>query len=141
MDAHERLVLNYRFQVLIENQSFSFARISGMGMERGAEIMAEGGNSLGGSLYTVVPRSSRTLRMESGICSRGNSALDNFRPGILLPQGIIIIVLGSDGTSAVKYATDRAFVTKWEVSDLDAEQGKILIDSFEIAYTQFSLLT
>lgn len=141
MEAHEKLVLNYRFRVLIENKSLSFARISRMGMEREAEILAEGGHSQGGDLRAVVPKRPGTLRMESGVCSRDYSDLKNLRPGIFLPQGIVIIVLGSDGNPAVQYATGQAFVTKWEVSDLDAEQGKILIDTFEIAYTKFSLLT
>lgn len=141
MGTHETLVLNYRFQVLIENKSLSFARISGMGMDREAEILPEGGHSQGGYLRTAAPKQHKTLRMESGICSRESSDLKNLRPGIFLPQGIIIIVKGRDGNPAVKYATEQAFVTKWDVSDLDAEQGKILVDTFEIAYTQFSLLS
>ena len=141
MRAHEQLVLNYRFQVLIENESLSFARISGMGMEREVEILAEGGHGGGGKLQTTVSKHPRTLHMESGVCSQDNSKLKNIRPGFLLPQGIVIIVLGGDGKPGVKYATGQAVVTKWEVSDLDAEQGKILIDTFEIAYTNFRLIT
>lgn len=141
MGAHGTLVLNYRFQVLVENKSLSFARISGMGMEREAEILAAGGHSQGGNLRTAVPNRPRTLRMESGICSQQCSDLKNLRPGVFLPQGIVILVMDRDGNPAVKYATEQAFVTKWDVSDLDAEQGKILIDTFEIAYTKFSLLT
>lgn len=140
MREHEQLVFNYRFQVLIENESLSFTRISGMGMERRVKILTEGGHSQGGSLDTIASKHPRTLRMESGVYGQDSSKLKNLRPGIILPYGIIIIILGGDGKPSVKYATGQAVVTKWKVSDLDAEQGKILVDTFEIAYNDFSIV-
>lgn len=140
MGVYEELILNYRFQVLIENKTLSFARISGLGMERETEILAEGGNSGGGRLLAVPLKNSRTLRMERGVCTRDSTLISKLRPGICLPQGIIVVVMGSDGKPAIQYVTEQAFVTRWEIADLEADQGKVLINTFEISYIKLDLM-
>ena len=40
----------------------------------------------------------------------------------------------------MEYAVDNAFVSKWEISDIDALSGQVLIDTFEVAYTDLSIL-
>lgn len=140
MDAHKKLVLNYRFKVLIDNNTVSFARVSGLGMDREMEMLSEGGHSQGGYLTAGIQKNPRTLRLEGGVYSGDTSVLRKLRPGIWLRQGIVVMVLGKNGQTDVKYATGQAFVTKWEMADLDAEQGKMLVQTFEIAYTQLKLM-
>ncbi len=140
MGARDKLVLNYRFKVLIDNNEISFAKVSGLGLDRETEVLFEGGHSQSGYIAASSQKSSRTLRLESGVYSDGSGVLSRLKPGISLPQGVVIMVLGKNGRIDVKYATGQALVTKWEVADMDAGQGKMLVDTFEIAYSQLKLM-
>ena len=140
MDLHEQLVLNYRFKVLIENKVVSFTKVSGLGMDCEAEIFQEGGNGLGGEIAMAAKKSVKTLRMEGGVYSGNQSLLKTLKPGICLSSGIVIMVMGPKGQADIQFGTGKAFVTKWEVSDLDAEQGRTLVNTFEIAYMELSVL-
>ncbi len=140
MGTHEQLVLNYRFKVLIDNKVLSFMKVSGLGMDYETETMAEGGSALGGRIAAAARKSARTLRMEGGVYGGGQSLLKTMKPGICLSSGIVIMVMNAKGKIDIKFGTGEAFVTKWEVSDLDAEQGRVLVNTFEITYMELSVL-
>ncbi len=140
MESHEKLMLNYRFKVLIDNQVASFSKISGLTMDVETEMIAEGGHNASGYIVEVPAKASKTLRLEGGIYKNSNSLLERLRPGMRLKQGLVIMVLGAYGNVQIKYSAERAYVTKWEVSELNAESGKVLIHTFEIAYTQLKII-
>lgn len=140
MNLHEQLVLNYRFKVLIENKVVSFTKVSGLGMDRETETLQEGGNGLGGEITMTAKKGAKTLRMEGGVYSGDQSLLKTLKPGICLSSGIVVMVMGPKGEVDIKFGTGKAFVTKWEASDLDAEQGRTLVNTFEIAYMELSVL-
>ncbi len=140
MESHEKLMLNYRFKVLIDNQVASFSKISGLTMDVETEMIAEGGHNASGYIVEVPAKASKTLRLEGGIYKNSNSLLERLRPGMRLKQGLVIMVLGTYGNVQIKYSAERAYVTKWEVSELNAESGQVLIHTFEIAYTQLKII-
>lgn len=140
MESHEKLMLNYRFKVLIDNQVASFSKISGLTMDVETEMIAEGGHNASGYIVEVPAKASKTLRLEGGIYKNSNSLLERLRPGMRLKQGLVIMVLGAYGNVQIKYSAERAYVTKWEVSELNAESGQVLIHTFEIAYTQLKII-
>ncbi len=140
MSEHTDIVLNYRFRVLIDNIVVAFSKISGLGMSRETEILSDGGNSLGGHMSPVVSKGPGTLRLERGVISKDTGITGKLRPGIYLSNGIVILVKGNKNKTLIKYGTGPAYVTKWEISDLDAEQGGVLVNTFEIAYTEFAVL-
>lgn len=140
MNKHEDLILNYRFKVLIDNQVASFAKISGLHMDVETEVISEGGHNGSGYIVEVPAKGSKTLRMEGGVYKNSSSLLEKLRPGMYLRQGVVIMVLGKNGTIQIKYSAERAYVTKWEVSELNAENGQVLIHTFEIAYTQLKII-
>lgn len=140
MESHEKLMLNYRFKVLIDNQVASFSKVSGLTMDVETEMIAEGGHNGSGYIVEVPAKASKTLRLEGGIYTNSNSLLERLRPGMYLKQGLVIMVLGAYGTIQTKYSVERAYVTKWEVSELNAENGQVLIHTFEIAYTQLKII-
>lgn len=140
MESHEKLMLNYRFKVLIDNQVASFSKVSGLTMDVETEMIAEGGHNGSGYIVEVPAKASKTLRLEGGIYTNSNSLLERLRPGMYLKQGLVIMVLGAYGTVQTKYSAERAYVTKWEVSELNAENGQVLIHTFEIAYTQLKII-
>jgi phage tail-like protein len=140
LESHEKLMLNYRFKVLIDNQVASFSKISGLTMDVETEMIAEGGHNASGYIVEVPAKASKTLRLEGGIYKNSNSLLERLRPGMRLKQGLVIMVLGTYGNVQIKYSAERAYVTKWEVSELNAESGQVLIHTFEIAYTQLKII-
>lgn len=140
MESHEKLMLNYRFKVLIDNQVASFSKISGLTMDVETEMIAEGGHNASGYIVEVPAKAPKTLRLEGGIYKNSNSLLECLRPGMRLKQGLVIMVLGAYGNVQIKYSAERAYVTKWEVSELNAESGQVLIHTFEIAYTQLKII-
>ena len=140
LSTHKNLMLNYRFKVLIDNQVASFSKVSGLHMDVETEVISEGGHNGSGYIVEVPAKASRTLRLESGIYKNSNSLLEKLRPGMYLRQGVVIMVLGKFGMIQTKYSAERAYVTKWEVSELNAENGQVLIHTFEIAYAQLKIL-
>ena len=137
MGLHEDLVTNYRFRVWIENQEVSFSKVSGLNMEVKTRMISKAGTS---QITAVPSKNPRILKLQRGAYKDGISLLDKLRPGMYLEQGIIIAVLGRSGEIVMEYAVDNAFVSKWEISDIDALSGQVLIDTFEVAYTDLSIL-
>lgn len=140
MDLYEQIVPNYRFKVLLDHNELSFSKISGLGMSVEIENIPEGGCNLESFFNVSTGKNSKTMRMESGVCRESTSVLRKLRPGIFLPGGIIIMVMGFDGEVGMTYATESAIVTKWEIADLDGLHGELLIDTFEIAYSNLHLM-
>ncbi|MDE6759722.1 MAG: phage tail protein [Lachnospiraceae bacterium] len=137
MGSYEDLVTNYRFRVWIENQEVSFSKISGLHMEVKTRMISKGGTA---QITAVPSKNPRMLKLQRGAYKDGTSLLDKLRPGMYLEQGIIIAVLGRTGEIVMEYAVDNAFVSRWEISDIDALSGQILIDTFEVVYTDLSIL-
>ena len=124
MGLHEDLVVNYRFRVWIENQEVSFSKVSGLNMEVKTRMISKGGTA---QITAVPAKNPRMLKLQRGAYKDGTSLLDKLRPGMYLEQGIIIAVLGRTGEIVMEYAIDNAFVSRWEISDIDALSGQVLI--------------
>lgn len=140
MDIHGQLISNYRFKVLIDNNVVSFAKVSGLNMELETEMLLEGGHNGAGYIEAVPAKGAKTLRLQSGVLKNANSIMDKMRPGIYLRQGLVVMMLDAYGKTEIKYVAERALVTKWEVSEIDAQNGQVLINTFEIAYTQMKIM-
>ncbi|MDE6433950.1 MAG: phage tail protein [Lachnospiraceae bacterium] len=140
MDIHRQLVSNYRFKVLIDNHVMSFAKVSGLYMDLETEMLSEGGHNGSGYIAAVPTKGVKTLRLQSGVLNNANSIMDKMSPGIYLRQGLVVMMLDMHGNTEIKYVAERALVTKWEISEMDAQNGQVLIHTFEIAYTQMKIM-
>lgn len=140
LDIHGKLVQNYRFKVLINNNAAEFAKISGLGMDVETEMIAEGGYNGYGHAAVTPTKNNKTLRLERGVYSGENNVLGKLRPGMYLPQGIVVMVLGRNGDIVKKYAAEQVMVTKWELGELDASGGQVLIQTFEVTYAELKNL-
>jgi len=140
MDLHGQLVSNYRFKVLVDNNVLSFAKVSGLNMDLETEMISEGGHNGSGYIAAAPSKGVKTLQLQSGVLNKANSVMDKMKPGIYLKQGLVIMMLDTQGKTMIKYVAERALVTKWEVSELDAQNGQVLIQTFEIAYTQLKIM-
>lgn len=140
-DTYVYPVLNYCFKVSIENNIVSFAKVSGLNMGVETQIVSEGGYNDLLHIMEASAKLPRSLRLEGGMYKSKNAILNRLRPGMRLEQGIVITVLGIDGEKEEVYTADGAFVTKWELSELNAENGQVLINTFEVAYTSLKRIS
>ena len=75
----------------------------------------------------------RTLRFERGL-QLNSKISDKMKPGMFIPY-IEIIVKDSKGKRPLyEYCVVGAYVTKWEVSTLDAAEGNVMIETFEVEH-------
>ncbi len=141
MAKHNNYLMNYRFRVFLDNHEVAFSKVSGLHMEAETEVLPEGGSNCSGHIMRTPARGNRTLRMEGGIYRPvKNKMLSKLRPGMYMNTGIVIMILGNDGKARAKYCAEEAFVTKWEISELSAESGGVLVNVFEAAYTELKLM-
>lgn len=138
MDLYKQLLRNYRFRVSIDGKEAAFSKISGLSMDIDTEMIAEGGYNYGSYIAMIPMKNAKTMRMQKGVCN--DQLLIKLCPGIILTKGIVVMVLDGNGEIVIKYATEQALVTKWELSELDATSGQILIDTFEVAYTGLKIM-
>lgn len=126
------LVIGYRFSVRIQNTHLGFQQISGIQREASVETYREGGRN--GSVI-VLPKGvnkEQHLTLKKGVYLKGSS------PFYLVGEAIdtmVIEVFDHDAKTIAKtYTLLNLVITKWQVSELDAQANKLLIDTFEIAY-------
>lgn len=129
-------MLNYRFRVSIENHLVPFMKVSGFNRSVEMEMVPEGGYSGMVHMMESPSKSPGTLRLEGGIYNGKDAILNQLLPGMYLEQGVVVTVLGLDSSIQAVYVAEDAFVSKWEISELNAENGQVLVNTFEIAYSK-----
>lgn len=132
MPQHTELVKSNRFQVFIENHRFAFSKVSGLGGGISKEVYAEGGGVSNPHVMRMPKTQLKAVTLERGL-QIGKQKLKNLKPGVFVPW-VQIIVIGDNGKPQYEYFLEEVWVTKWEVSGLDALNGKVLIDTFELEY-------
>ena len=133
MPQHSELVKNNRFQVFIGTHRLAFSKISGLGGGMAKEVYAEGGGIANTHVMRTPKKQLRTVRLERGL-QVSKSTIKNFKPGAFAPW-VQIIVLRDDGKPQYEYCLKEVWITKWEASELNALDGKVIIDTFEMEYT------
>lgn len=132
MAEHKDLVMNNRFLVYIGMHKLSFAKVSGMDAGMTKETYAEGGDNHWPHVMTTPIEQLRTLRFERGL--QINSKVSNqIMPGMMIPW-IEVIVSDEKGKPVYEYYVIGAYVTKWEISVLDAVTGNVIIETFEVEH-------
>lgn len=140
MAEYKDMLMNCRFRVLMDNTVVAFSKVSGLNSEIETEMIPEGGCNGSGHILESPSKSPGKLRMEGGIYSAGeDKLLKNLRPGMYLQQGIVVMVLGRDGSVKKQYCAEQAYVTRWELSELSGEHGGVLVNTFEAVYTQMKM--
>ena len=134
MPTHLELTKNHRFQVYIGNNRLAFSKVSGLGSGMDKEVYVEGGSMYYPHVMQTPSSQLRTIRMERGV-QKDTAIIQKLRPGVYIPC-IQIIVMGENGKPYYEYYLEDAWVTRWEVVDLDAMDGKVMIDTFEVEYVR-----
>ncbi|WP_054741113.1 phage tail protein [Cellulosilyticum ruminicola] len=122
------------FDVYINKQGLSFQRISSVVQSVETEIITEGG--LGHvHILPAPPKQVNTMTFIKGSGTFRNEAFP-FQVGQYIETPIQIFVFEPNGARKLRkeYCVYGAFVTKWSLSDLNAESSDKLLETFEIQY-------
>lgn len=129
----------FRFRVVMEKQEFGFSRVSGLQWERPATTYQEGGVNDYVHVFPGPAKSCGTVHLERGVYA--GEDLPFYLVGERLPKHMTIVLWnGADRKKVDKcYRLSGLVVKRWEVGELDALQGTLLIDRFELDYQSLAI--
>lgn len=145
---HE-LILGYRFSVLFLAGGSSpnpldlrFQKVSGLSAEVSTTSVTEGGQNLYAQpLPDRVSHGNLVLQrgmvINSPLNAEFKDALSFFK---FATSNVLITLLQGEGVPVAAWMCLKAFPVKWSVSDLDADQKSVVIDTLELAYGRLQFM-
>lgn len=136
--------LGFHFLVAFANlkDEFQFQSVSGLSVDLETEEIAEGGENRFKHrlpIRTQYPNLvlKRGLSVNSGLIDWCKAAVEGFD---FAPTDILIVLLNEKNQPLMTWNVAHAYPVKWSVSDFDAEESKILIETIELSYSYFKTL-
>lgn len=119
-----------------------FTEVSGLSVEMGTEEIAEGGENRFIQKYptrTKYPELvlKRGLLVESEILNWIRKCLEDYE---IKPKDIFIKLLNEKHQPLLTWNVVKAYPTKWSVSDLNASNNAVVIESLQLFYQYFTLV-
>jgi phage tail-like protein len=127
-----------------ENIDSRFQNVSGLSMEMETESKKEGGEN---RFEHALPVRAKfpVLVLKRGLMTKSellvgwcNDVFNNF---IIEPKDLTVSLLNEDHEPLLTWNVVQAWPKKWSMSDLNAEQNSIAIESFELQYQYYTLNT
>jgi len=135
--------LGFHFRVEFTNikGEFEFQSVSGLNVELETEQIAEGGENRFKHRLPVRTKFTniilkRGLKVNSDLIKWCRDAVLDFN---ITPTDMTIILLNEEHEPLQTWNVVHAWPVKWEVTDLNAEESKITVESIELAYNYFNI--
>lgn len=128
-------VPGYRFTVFLNERIMGFRKVSGMVREIETETYREGGLNTKVHVFPKQWGGEQVLKMEKGVY--GGVGHPFYLVGERIPGVMELIVMDHYGRPLKCYLFSGLIVKKWEIAELSAESGSLLIDHFEVGYEDF----
>lgn len=127
------------FGISPEETDMRFQEVGGLSAEVATEDLREGGvNDYAHRLPTGVKYGNLVLKRgyvdKSKVGEWCRSALEDFN---FNPVDVNVILLDEEHKPLVKWIFTRAYPLKWSVSEFNAQQNTLAIESLELAYAKF----
>jgi len=123
-------------------KDFQFQEVSGLSISLETESLVEGGENR--FTHTLPTRTNfdrlvlkRGLVIGSAVYLWIKANLELFK---FTPTNLLITLLNEDHIPLSAWYVVNAYPVKWSVSDLNAEQSSIVIESMELSYNYFNVL-
>jgi phage tail-like protein len=136
--------LGFHFKVEFDNidGEFEFQSVSGLTVTLETEEIAEGGeNRFKHKLpvKTTFPNLvlKRGLLVDSALAEWCRKAVEDFD---IKPTDIIISLLNEKHEPLMIWDVVHAYPVKWAMTDFNAEESKMVIETIELAYNYFNIL-
>ncbi|GBO55801.1 hypothetical protein APA_3951 [Pseudanabaena sp. lw0831] len=119
-----------------------FTEVSGLSVEMGTEEIAEGGENRFIQKYptrTKYPELvlKRGLLVNSEILDWIRKCLEDYE---IKPKDIFIKLLNENHQPLLTWNVVKAYPTKWAISDLNASNNAVVIESLQLFYQYFTLV-
>lgn len=147
MDIFQRPPVGFHFLVVFEifpqqPQDVRFQEVSGLNVELELEAVKEGGeNRFTYQLPVRTKYEDLTLKrgvfLGSGITLWCKDALENFD---FKPTNLLVSLLNSDHIPLYNWYVVNAIPKKWSVSNFNAQENSLVVESLVLSYQYFSVL-
>jgi phage tail-like protein len=147
--AASELILGFRFGVFFFSGGaipnlldIRFAKVSGLSAEVDTITLAEGGeNRYAHRLPDRIKYGNLVLErgmvVGSPLCLELNVSLTTFK---FNPSNVIVTLFSDAKLPLAAWMFQNAYPVKWSTADLDASDGKIVIETMELAYTRMQVM-
>lgn len=137
------------FHFLVEFEGISsqekdhqFQSVSGLSVDIETEEIAEGGeNRFKHKLPVKTKYPNLTLKrgilIDSAVIKWCKDAFENFS---FKPVNLTIKLLNDQHQPLISWNVVHAYPVKWSVEDFNAQESKLVIESFELTYNYFTLI-
>ena len=136
--------LGFHFKVEFTGFSgeFEFQSVSGLTVSVDTEEIAEGGENRFKHKIPVRTKFpnlvlKRGLLVNSEIISWCRSAMEDFD---FLPVDIVVKLLNEKHEPLLSWNVVHAYPVKWSISDFNAEENKLVIETLELNYNYFNVI-
>ncbi len=135
---------HFRVEVLglpPNDRDVCFAEVSGLSVEMGTEEVAEGGENRFIQKYPTQAKYpelvlKRGLLLNSEVFAWLRGCIQDYT---IQPKNIDVQLLNEEGEPLLTWHLVNAYPTKWSVSDLNATNNAIAIESLQFFYQYFTL--
>ena len=136
---------HFRVEVLdlspAKENDLRFSEVGGLTTEFGTEEVAEGGENRFVQKYPTRVKYSelvlkRGLLKDSSVLAWVRACLQDFQ---IDPKNVNVHLLNPEHTPLLTWHLHNAFPTKWSVSDLQASNSAVVIETLQLAYQFFTL--
>ncbi len=141
-DYYPPLGFHFKVEFTSFPGEFEFQSVSGLSVEVDTEEIAEGGENR--FKHKVPVRSKypklvlkRGLLIDSELIDWCRCALEDFN---FEPTDLIVKLLNEEHQPLISWNVVHAYPVKWSISDFDAEQNKLVIETLELNYNYFNVL-
>lgn len=118
-----------------------FTEVSGLSVEMGGEEFPEGGENRFIQKYPTRPKYSELL-LKRGLLLPGSRIPEWVKECVvdyrITPKSVNITLLGEDHTPLMTWHVIGAYPTKWSVSDFNASNNAVVIESLQLYYQYFT---
>lgn len=124
---------------------FKFQKVSGLNSEVQVDTINEGGQNLFSHKLPnkinynnlVLERGYNASPIPSALTLYFNATFTSFK---FLPLNVMVMLFNEFSIPIGTWVFQTAYPVKWSVSDLDAQNSSVVIDSMELAYSRFQSL-
>ncbi|MBB5395245.1 MULTISPECIES: phage tail protein [unclassified Mucilaginibacter] len=147
VSPHNDYPVNFYFQVGYNNENIAFREVSGISQEMAIEEVACGGENRFKYRLPVIA-STKNLVLKSAVLPQSSTfntwCLNTLSGGFsqsITTCNLLVDLLNPAGQVCLAWTFNAAYPVKYSVSDLNSQDGSIIIQSVELAYTFFQVTT
>ena len=128
--------------ITTQDTDFQFQSVAGLSVDIETEEFSEGGENRFKHKFPVRTKFpnlvlKRGMVTDSNLIDWCRDAIESF---LFEPVDLTVKLLNEEQEPMVTWNVVHAYPVKWNLSDLNAEENKIAIETIELAYNYFTLV-